>query len=382
MAGSTPSRLAIAVAGAGIGGLTAAISLAKRGFNVNVYEQATDFHEIGAGIQLSPNAIHVLRQLDVEEDVLRCGIEPEAIDIRVAHDGDMLASIALKDRCRSRYGAPYVVIHRADLLDILLAAANQHKDIAISPGSAVTDVSVEPESVCFGIGQERLSADLLIAADGVHSQIRSGLIGRAATATSQTAWRATLREPCYDEILPADRTGLWLGNGVHLVHYALRGGEELNLVLISHSASGGPDDLLARFHAPVRQRLARADWLPWPLLRVDPEGGWYKGRVALLGDAAHAMLPTSAQGGAQAIEDAYVLGRCLEKFAADSDTALRTWQTLRQKRVKRIAAQAADNLRIYGLTGGAALARNLAIRMLPGRLHLSRLDWIYGWRPD
>ena len=382
MPGGVSSEFNIAVAGAGIGGLTAAISLARCGFNVVVHEKAAEFQEIGAGIQLSPNAMHVLRRLDLEDAVLQCATEPKAIDIRIAKDGRHLASINLRDECRSRYGAPYVVIHRADLLEILLTATRKQQSISIAAGSEVSSVAPNEDTVDFSAGSVQHQADLLIAADGVHSEIRRALTGRQAMDLSQTAWRSTVSDPWSDDIMPADRTGLWLGQDVHLVHYALRRGHQLNLVLISHTGTGSADDLLSRFHQPVRQCLADANWLPWPLLQIDPAGDWVEGRVALIGDAAHAMLPTSAQGGAQAIEDAYMIAACLARTPDNPASALTIWQNRRRTRVKRIATQAADNLRIYGLSGLPASARNLALRTLPSRFHLARLDWLYGWQPD
>ena len=376
------SQLDIAVAGAGIGGLTAAISLARCGFNVVVHEKAAELQEIGAGIQLSPNAMHVLRRLDLEDAVLQCATEPNAIDIRIAKDGRHLASINLKDECRPRYGAPYVVIHRADLLEILLTRAREQQSISITTGSEVSSIAPNKETVQFTARAVQHTADLLIAADGVHSDIRRALTGQQVMDLSQTAWRATLRDPWSDDIMPGDRTGLWLGKGVHLVHYGLRGGHQLNLVLISHAGTGNAVDLLHGFNEPVRKCVADAHWLPWPLLQIDPAGDWVRGRVALLGDAAHAMLPTSAQGGAQAIEDAFMIAACLAGTPDNPASALSIWQNRRRARVKRIATQAADNLRIYGLSGLAASARNLAIRTLPSRFHLARLDWLYGWQPD
>ena len=382
MPATHPSRPSFAIAGAGIAGLTAALALARRGFQVTVFEQAAELREIGAGIQLSPNAMHVLNRLGLDDEIIQRAIEPLSIDIRLASTGRRLASIALKDECRTRYGAPYIVIHRADLVDVLLAAAQRDDNIALNFGSPVEAVRPEPGRAEFSCDGQQLNSDLLLAADGVHSSIRVAMTGLGATDLSQTAWRATVRNPdCYD-VMPADRTGLWLGEGVHLVHYALRGSAELNLVLISHSASGNPGELLEKFSGPVRERLSDVDWLAWPLMRVDNIGDWYCGRVVFLGDAAHAMLPTSAQGGAQAIEDAFVLGTCLDKSIADPGAALKDWQRRRRTRVLRIAAQATDNLRIYGLGGVAASARNAAIRALPGRVHLARLDWLYGWRPD
>ena len=382
MASTASNEDGIAVAGAGIAGLTAAICLAQQGFAVRVFEKAPEFREIGAGIQLSPNAIHVLRRIGLDVPLADRAIETEAIDIRDAGTGRLLTSIPLQDQCARRYGAPYLVVHRADLMDVLLTAAGREPKIIIQTGAEVSNVVSRPDGVSFSGDGDQMNAALFLAADGVHSSIRLAVTGQAAEDLKQTAWRATIADPGYDDILPATRTGLWLGDGVHLVHYPLRAGRELNLVLIGHATVDSPKILLKQYTETIRGRLSGVEWLAWPLMQVDAAGSWVQGRIAFLGDAAHAMLPTAAQGGAQAIEDAFVLARCLKNEPGNPVAALSNWQQRRKARVQRVARQAQRNLQIYGLAGLAASARNLAIRAIPGKQHLSRFDWLYGWQPD
>jgi salicylate hydroxylase len=377
--------LNIAVAGAGIAGLTASLCLARQGFPATVYENADSFHEIGAGIQLSPNAMHVLSRIGLDELVMAQAIEPEAIDIRDGPTATALTSIPLRQECRQRYGAPYLVVHRADIMQVLLNAAHAEPLIRIRTGSAVGSVYPASDRIAFSVNGEDIQADILLAADGVHSSIRKAMTGQAAQALGKTAWRATLSDPDYDDVVAANRTGLWLGRGAHLVHYPLRAGRELNLVLIGDAEAESPHFLLDHFHASIRRLASPARWTPWPLLQVDPSAAWVNNRVVLLGDAAHAMLPTAAQGGAQAIEDAFVLAQCLARHlperAGDPASALARWEQARKPRVERIVRQANRNLDIYTMGGVAAAGRNLAIRLISGKQHLARFDWLYGWKP-
>lgn len=368
----------VAIAGGGIAGLTAAIALARRGLSVSLFEAAETLAEIGAGIQLSPNAMGVLAELGLAERIAQHAIEPQGIVIFDGPSGRRLTEIPLGETARRRYGAPYLVIHRADLQACLLAAVAAEPNVSLALGQAVTNVGQVGDAVRFEAGGETRRADCLIAADGVHSGIRTGFLGHAAPAPARNvAWRATLEAPA---AVDAARTGLWLGPGVHLVHYPLRGGRELNLVVIASQADGGRAPPLQRFAGAARA-LGEAveEWRRWPLLTVEAERAWRRGRVALIGDAAHAMLPTAAQGGAQAIEDAWVLARCLAPAALDPRPALSRYEAERRPRVGRIAREAARNLAIYGMTGPAAAVRNLAIAALPPKFHLARLDWVYCW---
>ncbi len=375
----------IAVAGAGIAGLTVALCLARAGQASTVFERAPEFHEIGAGIQLSPNAMHVLAGLGLADAVTRKASEPEAIDIRDGPTGALLASIPLRRLCRTRYGARYLAVHRADLMQVLLGAARSEPLISIRTGTPVEGVEAGDRHVRFTADGETVTTEALLAADGVHSEIRRAVTGMQEQSLGKTAWRATLYEPDYDEIVSAERTGLWFGRGAHMVHYPLRGGRELNLVLIGDAEAESPHFLLDHFERHVRSVAGAAKWFPWPLLHVPADGAWAAGRVAMLGDAAHAMLPTSAQGGAQAIEDAAVLASCIaghsRNRSADMASALTDWEQRRKPRVRRIARQARRNLEIYTMSGLGVAARNLAIRLIPADRHLARLDWLYGWRP-
>jgi salicylate hydroxylase len=370
----------IAVAGAGIAGLAAAIALARRGFTVELFESAARLEEVGAGIQLSPNANHVLRELGIADSIEGHAVEPEGIVIFDGRSGRRLTEIPIGETARRRYGSPYLVIHRADLQACLLAAVQAEPNITLTLGRAVREVRQSDNAVLFEAGGESGCADCLIAADGVHSQIRTDVFGHPAPSQArQVAWRGTLKGPPSPGIA-ASRTGLWLGPEAHLVHYPLRGGAELNIVVVAPRYAAGDMPPLDSFAPPARTLCAAVEeWRRWPLFTVDPDRAWTRGRVALIGDAAHAMPPTAAQGGAQAIEDAWVLARILSDEERDVPAALRRFETERRPRVRRICAEAARNLAIYGLTGAAATARNIAISALPAKLHLARLDWLYSW---
>jgi salicylate hydroxylase len=369
----------VAIAGAGIAGLSAAIALARRGFEVRLLESAGAIEEIGAGIQLSPNAISVLQALGLADIVAKHAVEPHGIAIFEGRSGRLLTEIPLGETARRRYGAPYLVVHRADLQAALLAAAQTEPNIRLELGRRVGNIRLDGDNVRLQAGDEAARADLLLAADGIHSQIRTAFFGHPGAApTGRLAWRATFRKAPLRGI-DADRTGLWLGPGAHLVHYPLRGGGAINVVVIASDGAQSAAPPLDRFAGPVRALADGVDaWRLWPLSTVDMRPAWTRGRVALLGDAAHGMLPTAAQGGAQALEDAWVLAACLA-VGGGPEQALRRFEAARRPRVRRIAAEAARNLTIYSLSGPAAAARNLAISALPPKLHLARLDWLFNW---
>lgn len=375
-------RIEIAVAGAGVAGLTAALCLVRQGYSVHLFEKSDSFTEIGAGIQLSPNAMRVLHRMDLAEAVKAHAIAPEAIDLRVGANGRLLTSLPLGEACRKRYGAPYLVVHRADLMHVLVNAAHLEPGLEITTDAEINHVQSGSDDVAFTAAGRQFKAGLLLAADGIHSSIRQSLTGQSADDLGKTAWRASLENPGYSEIVSSGRTGLWLGKAAHLVHYPLRAGHTLNLVLIGNREAAAPHFLLAQFSPLIRTLVNDAKWKPWPLMHVDPNGGWISGRVAFVGDAAHAMLPTAAQGGAMAIEDGYMLAHCLKSAPGNPDAALAAWEKMRKSRVGAVARQAKFNLGVYGLSGAAAAARNLAIRTIPADRHLARMDWLYGWRPD
>ncbi len=372
----------IAVAGGGIAGLTASIALASRGFQVTVYERAAALEEVGAGIQLSPNAMAVLDRLGIMPALAGRLFEPEALVIREARNGVTLTRLPLGKTARARYGAPYCTLHRADLQAALFATARSHAAIDIRLQSELRDATSRDDGVAFRVGDEERMADLLVGADGLNSTIRTGFLRHSGPRPiGRTAWRATLPAAVAAGLAPLDVTGLWLGEGAHLVHYPVRAGEMLNVVAIAAGEGTAPPHLP---FGPSAQRLLDAveNWTPWPLRMVDCKAPWTRGRVALLGDAAHAMPPSAAQGGAQAIEDGWVLASCLARTPERPQHALTRFEALRRPRVERVVAESQRNLVTYELRGLSATLRNTVLRSLPARLLVSRLDWLFGWRPE
>lgn len=369
----------VAVAGAGIAGLTTAIALAARGIQVDIFERAQLLTEIGAGIQLSPNATSVLRRLDVVEH-LRGLTTPSAIEIGNGRTGRLLTSIPLGETALRRYGSPYCLIHRSDLQAGLLEAARRSASIDLHLGAEVHEIRATAHGVTLKAGGRTFLADILVAADGLHSRVRTGLFGYPdPLVTGRTAWRASLRMEAVPNDIYLRGTGLWMSPDAHLVHYPVSAGATLNVVVIgaSRDSEGLPAD---RFHPKLRRLLtASAEWTAWPILTIGAGRSWSADRVILVGDAAHAMLPSGAQGGAQAIEDGWTLAACLAAHPVDPIPALARFQAMRRIRVGRIASQARRNLAIYGLGGLAAVARDAALTVLPPSWHLRRLDWLYGW---
>ena len=374
----------IAIAGAGIAGLTAAIALASHGFSVTIYERADVLADIGAGIQLAPNAMTVLQRLGLAEALGEDTVEPRALIIRDGPSGRALTAIPLRGEARRRYGAPYCVIHRADLQRILSHAADAEAKIQLRLGAEITNVRQDGNRVSFALGDKTVHPDLLIAADGIHSEIRTGALALPGPGQPvRHAWRTAIAADNLPNRIERDATGLWLASHCHLVHYPVRAGRQINLVLVAANAGVPPADLLKKLAAPASELAdVQTEWIGWPLSAIDPAGRWARGRIALIGDAAHAMLPTAAQGGAQAIEDAFVLADCLAGAPDQPAAALQRYERRRKTRVIRIANEATRNATIYGLGGLAATARNAAIALIPGPMHLKRLDWLYRFPED
>jgi len=372
----------IAVAGAGIAGLTSALALAGRGFPVEIFEQAPRLEEVGAGIQLSPNAMKLLQRLGVADELQPSLVEPRAIEIRDALSGRMLAAIPLGETARRRYGAPYALIHRADLQAALYAAIRRRDGIAIRLPAEVHDVRATESGVTFRAAGQSFRADVLVAADGINSRLRTGYFAHSAPRPlRKTAWRATLPAALAPASAPLDVTGLWLGAGGHLVHYPVQAGTSLNLVAIADEGSSSTRPPNEPFGPSARQLMESVPaWTRWPLFYNDPTPPWTRGRVVLVGDAAHAMAPSAAQGGAQAMEDAWVLAAALSARPDEPAEALLAYERERRPRVVRVAREARRNLAIYNLDGIAALARNAILTALPTNVLTSRLDWLFNWQ--
>lgn len=381
----------VLILGGGLGGLSTGIALAKRGMSATVLERSSFADETGAGIQLGPNATHALRQLGALDAVEAAGFTPEAIWLFDAVSGRRLAAMPLGRQLEDRYGAPYLTLHRADLHASLLAAARAHRSVELRENFEVS--AVEPladKVVARAPDGTEVEGSSLIAADGIWSGVRQWIAPRADLRfAGATAWRALLPRESVPPPFDAPMVGLWLGAKAHLVTYPVRGGKDLNVVAVVEggranqgwNSQAEPVDLPGAFHRwakPARALLEMAEsWRCWSLYQLAPLRRWTKGRVTLLGDAAHPVLPYLAQGAALAIEDAAALAGCFEACGGDALLAFPRYEALRRNRVAQVQRQAARYGRLYHLRGPAGFARNLVLKHRNPESLLQGFDWLY-----
>lgn len=389
----------IVVAGAGIGGLTASLALAARGFRVVVLERNARLEEAGAGLQLSPNASRILIDLGLEQLLAPHVIAPDSISIMTARTGNEIGRIPLGEAATLRYGAPYWIVRRADLQAALVARVKDNPDIDLRLGAQFEDVAVYPKGVTVvqraGISRQQEPALALIGADGVWSSVRHQIFPEAQPQfTGSIAWRGTVDATQLPRGFNAQRVQLWMGANAHLVAYPMSGGKRINLVAIvsgtwnrpGWSEPGDVVEIANRFTAPqwpiaARMMIGAVDsWRKWALFAMRDGGAWSKGPIALLGDASHAMLPFAAQGAGMAIEDAAVIAKCLEDSPANVSAAFARYASQRAPRTTRAQRTARQNGKTYHLGGPIGFARDQVIRLLGGSRLLSRQDWIYDWR--
>ncbi len=390
----------ILIVGAGIGGLTAAIALARKGFLITLAEASTGFAEIGAGIQLSPNATHVLDGLGLSASLARHVVQPEQLDIRNWGKPRSFASMPMN---RPGSGeAPFWLCRRAHLQTVLLDAVRTMPNIRLLLGRRLTALEQDEAGITATLLQSQgqsttLQANALVGADGIWSQTRA-LCGDAAPPvfTGHEAWRALVPVAAVPAFMRKAAVGVWLGPKAHLVHYPVAAGQMLNVVLVREAAAardgwGSYGDraelagLTAKAAPPLRELLnVVPDWQVWSLFDRQPTA-MAKGRVGLLGDAAHPVLPFLAQGAALAIEDAGVLAQQLSLAAASGSAraipdALKTYASLRASRVLRVQQAARANGRSFHFQGPLAFVRDLMIRRLDGEAMRRRYNWLYDWR--
>lgn len=399
MSSNDTHDIPIVIAGAGIGGLTAALALRQAGHNVVVIEKARELSEVGAGLQLSPNANAILDRFGLLDELEALGYAPPNLRIWSGRTGEQLGKVRLGPFIRKRHGLPFLVIHRADLQKTLLRRVQSTDGIDLQLSTEVVDVQPAPFDHLNCIFQNseitgNLSCKALIGADGVWSKVRR-LIPNHENAhfSGQVAYRTTIPIDKVPEQWRGD-SGLWFHRDSHLVHYPIRAGRELNVVALSEepwqdetwSAKADRESLVRQFRnwpAEVRNLIGLSEtWLKWALCSVDASGPWAHGNVAIMGDAAHAMLPYMAQGAAMAIEDAAVLAAHLPIGTDNIPAALRAFERHRKPRVSYVQGIARRNARTFHFSDIPAVARDTVLRLSSPEKLTARFDRTYGWAPD
>lgn len=388
----------IYIAGAGIAGLTLALALAKFGATVVVLERNPKVQEVGAGLQISPNARHVLDRLGVDRALHAVAFEPKGIDVYPYNAKKPLVTLELGGIMLDRFGAPYAVMHRGDLAEVLYKACKRFANIDILFGVRSYDVVSHARGVSVNVeeadGKSRSArAFAFIGADGVRSRTRTDvLMGPQATYTGRVAWRITLGQSDLAGIVAQDKTSLLWGPGFHAVTYPLPHRRQMNVALFMKAretdvlgdnppkAPKLPWSATGSRHFDDIVKVAGADWGYWPLFTVDTDK-WSEGGIGLIGDAAHAMVPFQAQGAAMGIEDAAVLAPLL-MTDVDAETALRRYAAIRQPRVERVKKLSQSNGSAFHMEWPFSLARDAVVKSQGTHGHLDRLAWLYGYDPS
>lgn len=389
-----PTSLRMLIAGGGIGGLAAALSLARRGHSSHILERRSVFEPEGAGIQIGPNGTRILAELGVAERLEPLAGKPDFIHARDAASGSTLSKLPLGDWIAARHVAPYWVLHRQDLHSALLDTARASSLVSMVMGFDAIDANVDDETATVSDRGDRSETGVaLIAADGLRSRLRDALFDAPPLRfAGKSAARAVISSHDMPASLDENAVGLWMSPRAHVVHYPVRGRREVAMVFVRKDGEASddwstdvPQDWVtdsAKGLAPaLRELLERPrQWKKWALYELPPLPFWSLGRAALLGDAAHPTLPFLAQGGVLALEDAAVLAKCISEHAADVARALTLYAAARRHRAIRVVSGARSNGRIYHLDGMMARARDTALKLTPPGVMMARYDWVYGWR--
>jgi len=384
--------LRVLIAGGGIGGLAAAAALLQSGADVEVYEQARELKEVGAGVQLAANGTRVLYALGVGEQLKALSCEAQGKEIRHWRSGETWKLFDLGPASIERYGFPYFTVYRPDLLEVLAQAVRRAKPDAIHLGARCLGFAQDGAGVTLKTENEQVRGDVLIGADGVHSAVRQALFGPDRPAfTGIIAWRGIAPMERLPRHLARPVGSNWVGPGGHIVHYPLRAGKLLNFVgaleradwqVESWSARGTKAELAADFrgwHGDIQALVREIDTpYKWALMVRAPLERWSVGRVSLLGDAAHSMLPFLAQGAVQAIEDGYVLARCLKEFD-DVETALQHYEAARRERTTRAVEGSAANIHRFHnpLLADPEQGRRFIDREWASQRIADRYEWLF-----
>jgi 2-polyprenyl-6-methoxyphenol hydroxylase-like FAD-dependent oxidoreductase len=392
---SEKRRSSVLLVGGGIGGMAAALALARLGVAIDLLEQSAAIGEIGAGLQLGPNAFAALDALGVGEAVRRGSVFTDRLVMMDAVDCSEVASVPVGEAFRARFRNPYAVSHRADLHSAIHEAVRQHPLIRFHTSAQVESIDTGAHGVTAVTRDgRRFQADAIVGCDGVKSVVRAKLIGDAPRVSGHVVYRAVV--PASD--MPADLRWnapvVWAGPNCHLVHYPLRHGEQYNLVVTFHSreeeewgvTDGSKEEVLSYFegvHARPRQLLDRpTSWRRWSTADRDPVDRWSEGPATLLGDAAHPMMQYLAQGACMALEDAVTLGAAVKACDFDMTAAFKLYEAARVARTARVVLSVREMGRLYHAKGVERLVRNsLWAGRTPERFY-DAVEWLYAWRPE
>lgn len=400
----------VLIAGGGIAGLATGLAAARAGWCATLFERAAEFSEVGAGVQLGPNVTRILQAWGLGDAFKQVAAFPASLHARSMNTGEVLATMSLTDACTT-YGAPYITIHRADLHGLLLQAASS-EGVQVHSDALVQRVHQTPDAVAFDVAQhgqlQPHTAAVAVAADGLWSPLRQQLLGDGLPAfTGHIAYRALVAQADLPAYLRSQEVSVWMGSQAHVVSYPVRGGDYLNVVCLAEGRLLDEDannlqslqawnsqkseaQTLAELHralqgacTPLTDLVAACrEWRLWPLCGRPAMGGAHEhvqGRVALVGDAAHPMLPYLAQGAGMAIEDAAALASQLSGVsAADVPQQLQQFAHARWQRNARVQARAVRNGRIFHAQGAMRIGRDMGLRWMGARL--MDVPWLYGHR--
>lgn len=392
---SNLSGLPVLVAGGGIGGLAAALALVRRGFDVKVLEQAPEVGEIGAGIQLGPNAFSAFDALGVGDKARGRAVYTDCMVMHDAVDESLVGRIPTGEAFRARFGNPYAVIHRVDVHLSLLEGAQETGRVEFLTSTRAVRIEQGDAGVTvFDQHGQPHRGVALIGADGVKSVVREQFVGDPARVTGHVVYRAVVDRKDFPADLQWNAASLWAGPNCHLVHYPLRGGEQYNVVVTFHSREreewgvreGSKEEVQSYFKGicPRARQLIELprSWKRWATADRDPVDRWSYGRVTLLGDAAHPTTQYMAQGACMAMEDAVTLGEALRVHGNDWTQALERYQRSRIPRTARIVLSSREMGRLYHAKGVERLVRNELWKDRTPERFYDAMEWLYGWKRE
>lgn len=387
--------LPVIVAGGGIGGLAAALALVRQGFSVQALEQAPQIGEIGAGIQLGPNAFHAFDALGVGDKARSRAVYTDEMVMHDALDESLVGRIPTGEAFRKRFGNPYAVIHRVDVHLSLLEGARETGRVEFLTGTHVERVEQDADGVTvYDQHGKAYRGSALIGADGVKSVVRQLFVNDPPRVSGHVVYRAVIDKKDFPENLQWNAASIWVGPNCHLVHYPLRGGEQYNVVVTFHSrqqeqwgvTEGSPEEVQSYFQGicPKARQLIELpkSWKRWATADREPIDTWSFGRVTLLGDAAHPTLQYLAQGACMALEDAVTLGEALRACDNDFSRAFALYQRSRVARTARIVLSAREMGRIFHARGVERLVRNDLWKGRSAERFYDAMAWLYGWNAD